>query len=171
FTRHLIEGKSEYEVKKSDALRKVALAEGSTMEYLKRANRLMNGTIHPGDRLLVFKFDFLFVISLSEKILTVWHGNHFFKQYPIDEVKLPSGVSAPFETGIRHKAAWKNGEAVQIYDSGYSDAVKWIQTGRPGVVFLPEFGDEVQSGFKMSPADIDELNVISSGVTTVEVRP
>jgi len=81
--------KKEYIVKKGDVIARVAQKMKSTPELIMRTNN-MNGTmLHIGERLLISNPDFSLFIQTKQKLILLINHGQFFKQYHVQEMKLP----------------------------------------------------------------------------------
>src|SRR5204863_280243 len=92
--------KEEYVVKPGDVLNKVARKVKTTPELIMRMNN-MNGTmLHIGEHLLVSHPDFAIVVQRKAKLLAVLNHGGLFKQYHIQEEKLPSKTPSKATTKV-----------------------------------------------------------------------
>src|ERR1044071_8544127 len=81
--------KTEYTVKRGDALSSIARKLESSPELIMRVNGLDSTLIRPGETLLVPKLDFTITIDLPRNRLVVHDSRGFFTQYPIASAELP----------------------------------------------------------------------------------
>jgi len=73
----------QHVVKSGDTLGKIASANGTTVEFLKRANGLNSDTIRPNQQLKVPKGRFSIVVDKSQMQLLLTEDNQFIKMYPV----------------------------------------------------------------------------------------
>jgi lipoprotein-anchoring transpeptidase ErfK/SrfK len=82
-------------VRPGDTLGRIANANHTTIEYIKRANRLSSDIIHPGMTLVVPKQKFSVVINISNNTLTLKAGDEIIKVYRVatgtKETPTPEG--------------------------------------------------------------------------------
>jgi hypothetical protein len=184
-------GKVIYEVKRGDSLNLIANRNASTIGFIMRANNMTNTTIHPGEQMVVFPLKFSVIVNLSERTLTLTLDDQFFKEYPVDRVRLPVGVTAPFATEISDKVCYYENKRIVLSDSRVHFADKWIQTKRIGFVLAAaaeddngaavasggpagrasgdESDDEFFAGVFLSPPDLEELFTLLRVSTPVSV--
>ena len=169
--------KKDYIVQRGDSLLAIANRQQTTVDFIMRANNLVNTAIHPGDRLMVATLEFKAVISLGNETLTLLKDDRFFKEYPIQAVQLPDGVRLPFATELREKTAWAGDRRVTFNQAGYQAADKWLQCGRHGLVLRSsaeaarDDAMTVSAEIRLDRADIEELFVlllVSTPVTVVD---
>ena len=72
-----------YEVKPGDTLGKVAKANGTTIEFIKRANGIKSHVIRTGQKLKIPKGHFSIVVDKSQNQLMLTEDNQFIKAYPV----------------------------------------------------------------------------------------
>ncbi len=167
--------KADYIVRRGDSLLAIANRNQTTVDFIMRANNLVNASIHPGDRLVVAALEFEAVISLGHQTLTLLKDGRFFKEYPLQEIRLPDGVRVPFSTELREKTAWAGDSRVTFNQSGYQGADKWLQCGRHGLVLRSadeaarEDAMTVGAEMLLDRADVEELFVLLSVSTPVTV--
>lgn len=167
--------KTDYIVRRGDSLLAIANRNGTTVDFIMRANNLVSASIHPGDRLVVAPLQFEAVISLGQQTLTLLRDERFFNEYPLHAVKLPDGVRVPFATEVREKTAWSGDSRVTFNQAGYQGADKWLQCGRHGLVLrsVEEAGRDdamsVGAEIHLDRADLEELFVLLSVATPVTV--
>ncbi|MEM7145512.1 MAG: LysM peptidoglycan-binding domain-containing protein [Verrucomicrobiota bacterium] len=179
-------GKKTHEVRSGDSLNLIASRNDCTIGFIMRANNMTNTTIHPGEQIVVFPLKFSVIVNVSERTLTLTLEDQFFKEYPVDRVRLPVGVTAPFATAISDKVAYVNDRRIPLTDSRVHFADKWIQTKRVGFVIAATrgegqpvgdgdvvegegSGDEFYAGVFVSPADLEELFSLLRVSTPVSV--
>jgi LysM repeat protein len=128
-----IPSKTEYVVKRGDALVSIARRNECTIDYIMRANGRSTHLIYPGDRLTVYPLDFEVVIRLNNETLTVKKDGRFLKEYAILDTQLPPILKPPVETTISEKVAWNEGRPVYFSSKDYMNCTKWIRTKKIGL--------------------------------------
>ncbi|MBI3986251.1 MAG: L,D-transpeptidase family protein [Lentisphaerae bacterium] len=89
--------KEDYVVLAGDSIEKIAKKFGTTSDLIRKSNRLSSDTIHPGDRLRVFKVVFTIVVNKTKNDLLLQANDRFFKRYRVGTGKFattPTGVFA-----------------------------------------------------------------------------
>src|SRR5438045_5364680 len=104
----------------------------STPELIMRTNN-MNGTmLHIGEKLLISNPDFSMFIQTKQKVIVLINHGQFFKQYHVQEVKLPVKQSPRINTKVAEVLAWKNGKRVGFGTREYQISTRWIRLATPG---------------------------------------
>src|SRR5436853_6784913 len=85
--------KEEYIVRPGDVLAKIAHKLKSTPELIMRMNNLNGTMLRVGERLLISHPDFSLVVQRKGKLVVLLDKGAFFKQYHVQEVKLPGKSS------------------------------------------------------------------------------
>ena len=81
--------KKEYIVKKGDVIARVAQKMKTTPELIMRTNNMNSTMLRIGERLLISNPDFSMFIQTKQKLIVLINHGQFFKQYHVQEVKLP----------------------------------------------------------------------------------
>jgi LysM repeat protein len=126
--------KTEYTVKRGDALSSIARKLQSSTEAIMHVNDLESTLIRPGEKLLVPQLDFTITIDLSRDRLVVHDSHGFFTQYPIASADLPSARKSRIETKVTAKSFWKNGKPVAPGHALQKEGRPRINLGRRGFV-------------------------------------
>ena len=126
--------KTEYTVKRGDALASIARKLESSTEAIIRVNDLDSTLIRPGEKLLVPQLDFTITIDLPRNRVVVHDSHGFFTQYPIVSAELPSARHATIQTKVTAKSFWENGKPVRPGPESWEDGIPRIDLGRTGYV-------------------------------------
>ncbi len=119
--------KTEYIVKPGDVLQKVANRVKSTPELIMRMNN-MNGTmLHIGERLLISHPEFSIVVQRKAKMIALLDHNSFFKQYRIQELKLPPRQPPKLAAKVVETMAFKDGHRVGFGTKEFALSTRWIR--------------------------------------------
>jgi LysM repeat protein len=144
--------KTEYTVKRGDALASIARRLESSSEAIIRVNDLDSTLIRPGEKLLVPRLDFTITIDLPRSRVIVHDGHGFFTQYPIASVDLPPARQPTIQTKVTAKSFWENGRPVRPTQRFQEEeATPRIDLGHAGYVL---YGVEEESD-----ADTSEIAV------------
>ncbi|MEM1442365.1 MAG: LysM peptidoglycan-binding domain-containing protein [Verrucomicrobiota bacterium] len=157
--------KTIYTVRRGDALVTIARRNATTIDYIMRSNGKTTSLIYPDEELVVYPLDFRVEINLDDKVVTLFDGDLFFKEYEIVGTNLPPEVRAPTTTTIQEKVAWFGDRPLNFTDANYMNCSKWIRTGRIGLFLRAAKRDEEENdstsfGVKVSRADMEELFTI-----------
>jgi LysM repeat protein len=126
--------KTEYTVKRGDALASIARKLESSTEAIIRVNDLDSTLIRPGEKLLVPQLDFTVTIDLPRDRVVVHDSHGFFTQYPIVSAELPPARQATIQTKVTAKSFWENGKPVRPGQGFQNESVPRIDLGRTGYV-------------------------------------
>ncbi len=142
--------KQEYIVKKGDVIARVAQKMKSTPELIMRTNN-MNGTM--------------------------LHIGQFFKQYHVQEMKLPPKQPPRINTKVAEILAWKNGKRVGFGTREYQTSMRWIRLANAGytIYAIPDASHPSSDqpppplGLGISASEAEELSSLVNGKTPVTI--
>ncbi len=169
--------KQEYIVKRGDVIARVAQKMKSTPELIMRTNN-MNGTmLHIGEKLLISNPDFSIFIQTKQKIIVLLNHGQFFKQYHVQELKLPPKQSPRINTKVAEILAWKNGKRVGFGTREYQTSTRWIRLANAGytIYALSDASHPVTDqpppplGLGIPASDAEELSTLVNGKTPVTI--
>ena len=169
--------KKEYIVKKGDVIARVAQKMKSTPELIMRTNN-MNGTmLHIGERLLISNPDFSLFIQTKQKLIVLINHGQFFKQYHVQEMKLPPKQPPRINTKVAEILAWKNGKRVGFGTREYQTSMRWIRLASAGytIYAIPDAfhpGTDQPPppvGLGLAAGDTEELSSLVNGKTPVTI--
>ena len=126
--------KTEYTVKRGDALAAIARKLESSTEAIIRVNDLDSTLIRPGEKLLVPRLDFTITIDLPRDRVVVHDSHGFFTQYPIVSAELPPARQATIQTKVAAKSFWENGKPVRPSQGLQNENIPRIDLARTGYV-------------------------------------
>src|SRR5204862_4829044 len=104
--------KEEYIVRPGDVLAKIAHKLKSTPELIMRMNNLNGTMLRIGERLLISHPEFSLVVQRKAKLVVLLDKGAFFKQYHVQEVKLPGKQSSKINTKVAEVMAWRGGKRI-----------------------------------------------------------
>src|SRR5207237_10621588 len=104
--------KQAYIVKKGDVIGPVAQKMKTTPELIMRINNMNSTMLRIGERLLISNPDFSIFIQTKQNVIVLINHGQFFKQYHVQEVKLPPKQPPRINTKVAEILAWKNGKRV-----------------------------------------------------------
>ena len=126
-SRHPSPEKTEYIVKPGDVLAKISRKLKTTPELIMRMNNRSGTMLHIGERLLISHPDFSIVIHRKVNLVVLLNHGAFFKQYHVQEAKLPPKQPAKINAKVAETMAWKGGKRVGLGSKEYLASTKWIR--------------------------------------------
>jgi LysM repeat protein len=126
--------KTEYTVKRGDALVSIARRLKSSTEAITLANDLESTLIRPGEKLLIPQLDFTITIDLPRERVVVHDSHGFFTQYPIVAAELPPARQLTIETKVKAKSFWENGQPVRPLPGSQTEGTPRIDLAHRGYV-------------------------------------
>jgi LysM repeat protein len=168
--------KQEYIVRPGDVLAKIAHKVKSTPELIMRMNNLNSTMLRVGERLLISHPDFSLVVQRKAKLVVLLDKGAFFKQYHIQEVKLPGKPTGKNVTKVSEVMAWRGGKRVGFGTKEYLGSTRWIRLGAPGYILYsvpdsahPNVDPPPATGLALAASDVDELSALVSSRTQVTI--
>lgn len=168
--------KEEYIVKPGDVLAKVARKVHSTPELIMRMNNLSGTMLHIGERLLISHPDFSIVVQRKPKLLVLLNHGSFFKQYHIQEEKLPAKTPAKVQTKVTEVMAWSDGKRVGFGTKEFIGSTRWIRLGNQAytIYSVPDSAHATvqpppPQGIGLAAADVEELGSLVNNKTQVTI--
>jgi LysM repeat protein len=180
FSNRPDENKVEYKVQRGDSLFKIASKFKSSAELIMRSNNLESTMLQIGQELLVPQSQFSVFINASERTVTLYNYNRFFREYQATSgsVAVPSG--GVIETRVAEKMAWRNGKPVAFDSKDYLGSTRWIRIAAPGYDLYTDWtaGGEPErkdmptpaSGLGLPPEQMEELHTLVNRGTEVYVQ-
>ena len=152
-------------VTSGDTLGKLAAANGTTVEFIKRANGLKSDVIHPGQRLKVPKGKFTIVVDKSQNQLLLTEDNQFVKTYLVATGKDNSTPVGTFKivTRLPNPVWYKQGAVVPPESPENILGTRWLGIDKEGYgihgsVDPAAMGHQVTAGcVRMTNSDVEEL--------------
>ena len=152
-------------VKSGDTLGKIASVNGTTVEFLRRANGLKGDLIRPGQQLKVPKGRFTIVVDKSQNQLLLTENNQFVKTYPVATGKDNSTPVGTFKivTRLPNPVWYKQGAVVPPDSPENILGTRWLGIDKEGYgihgsVDPNAIGQQVTAGcVRMTNGDVEEL--------------
>ncbi len=94
---HETEDTEVYEVRAGDSLERIANKRNTTVELIKRANRLTRKMLPLGKRLVLTPANFEIDVDADKNVLTLKLNGRFFKEYPIGTGKFKCTPTGSFK--------------------------------------------------------------------------
>jgi LysM repeat protein len=169
--------KQEYIVKKGDVIARVAQKMHTTPELIMRTNNLNSTMLRIGEKLLISTPEFSLFIQTKPKLIVVLNHGNFFKQYHIQEEKLPPKQPARVVTKVAEVMAWKEGKRVGLGTRAYQTSTRWIRLANPSytIYAIPDAFHPANDqpppalGLGISASDAEELSSLVNGKTPVTI--
>jgi LysM repeat protein len=169
--------KQEYTVKKGDVIARVAQKMRTTPELIMRTNNLNSTMLRIGEKLLISNPEFSLFIQTNPKLIVLLNHGNFFKQYHIQELKLPPKHPARVVTKVAEIMAWKDGKRVGFGTREYQISTRWIRlaNGAYTIYAIPDaFHPGANQpppplGLGLSASDAEELSSLVNGTTPVTI--
>lgn len=165
--------KQLYRVVRGDSYLGIASRHQTTLENMMYLNSMleMRG-LRPGDELLLMPLNFRVLVELRRGAISVWDEGRFVCEYPL--LRVPGSVAhGGRATEVDSKSAETlDGRRVLPGVAGYTAATKIIQLKQP-VLRIQSWGgegDEPVGAILLSPADMEELNLLIRAGNKVEFR-
>ena len=169
--------KQEYIVRSGDVLAKIAHKTKATPELIMRMNNLNSTMLRVGERLLISHPEFSLVIQRKAQLVVLLDKGAFFKQYHVQEIKLPPKQPSRMNSRVAEIMAWSGGKRVGLGSKEYANSVRWIRLGAPGYMLysVPDGAHPRQdqpppaTGLGMAASDVDELSSLVNSRTPVTI--
>ena len=169
--------KQEYIVKKGDVIARVAQKLKTTPELIMRTNNLNSTMLRIGEKLLISAPEFSLFIQTKPKVMVLLNHGNFFKQYHIQEEKLPPKQPARVATKVAEVMAWKDGKRVGFGTREYQTSTRWIRLTHPAytIYAIPDAFHPATNqpppalGLGISASDAEELSSLVNGKTPVTI--
>ena len=169
--------KQEYIVKKGDVIARVAQKMKTTPELIMRTNNLNSTMLRIGEKLLISAPEFSLFIQTKPKLIVLLNHGNFFKQYHIQEEKLPAKQPSRVVTKVAEVMAWKDGKRVGFGTREYQVSTRWIRLTNPAytIYAIPDAFHPAANqappplGLGISASDAEELSSLVNGKTPVTI--
>lgn len=167
-----------YHVKAGDSLSKIAKANKTTVDLIKKSNGLKNDVIYEGMKLKVIKTVFSISVDISDHELELYSGDELLKTYPVATGKLghatPEGTFS-IVNKLENPTWYHEGEAVPSGDPENILGTRWMGFslkgyGIHGTTLSETVGSSASEGcIRMLNQDVEELFSIVPQGTNVNV--
>jgi LysM repeat protein len=170
--------KIEYIVKSGDVLAKIARKLKTTPELIMRMNNMSGTMLRIGERLLISHPDLSMVIQRKANLVVILNHGGFFKQYHVQEAKLPQKQPQKITTKVAETMAWKNGQRVGLGSKDYLASTKWIRLAGGAAYTLYAVPDSTHPNLEQPPppmglglaaTDLEELSTLVNNRTPVTI--
>lgn len=167
--------KSEYEVKRGDALNSIAQTFECTPGYILKINRRLGTSIQPGERLVVCSLNYSVMINLMESHIILRNQNEkLIKKYKVKQFKLPQGCPKSLDTKIKGLVVGDGAKFISLGSKEFASSFKQIRFDRRGLNIskLSKDTDDntYSTGFFVSEEDLEELAILLKSGINVYIR-
>jgi len=170
--------KTEYVVVSGDVLAKIARKLKTTPELIMRMNNMSGTMLHIGEHLLISHPDFSLLIQPKAKLVVLLNHGRFFKQYHVQEVKLPAKQPSKITAKVAETMAWKNGKRVGLGTKEYASSTRWLRLGGAAAHTLYSVPDSAHpnldqppppTGLGLAATDVEEISSLVNNKTPVTI--
>ncbi len=169
------EGKKVITVKSGDSYSAIVRKYQTSMDNLTYLSKLKNTdsrNLRPGQKLTVMPLGNRAVIDLRRNYLTIMNGGEFVKQYALQKVNYQhSGKAQHLE--VRSIRGWYQDRLVSVHSANYRGAAKVIQLSDKSLAMralIEENDENIDRGFYLSMADMEELTLILRPGNDIEIK-
>ena len=167
--------KSEYEVKRGDALNSIAQRFECTPGYILKMNRRFGTGIQPGEMLVVCDLNYSVMISLTESKISLRNQNErLIKDYTIKGFKLPQGCPKSLDTKVKGLVLGDGVKFISLGSREFASSYKQIRFNRRGLSIVKsgknESNNNYATGFFVSEEDLEELAILLKSGISVYIR-
>lgn len=142
-----------------------------------RMNNLNGTMLRVGERLLISHPDFSLVVQRKAKLVVLLDKGAFFKQYHVQEVKLPGKQAGRSVTKVAEVMAWRGGKRIGFGTKEFPGSTRWIRLGAPGYILysVPDGAHPnvdqppPPTGLALAASDVEELSALVNTRTQVTI--
>lgn len=174
-----MEGKTVHVVRAGESFLGIAAQHNTTLDCIMHLNGLLDlKGLHPGEELIVMPLELRVQIDPSRKVLSLWDGGRFVKEYPLRAMDL-AGLTGALRTKIASKSGLVGNRRVTPGMKDYRDSMKMFSLEKSSLQIraLPpetEAADGADlspgAGFHLAVEDIEELALLLRPGNEVEIR-
>ena len=165
------------DVKAGETLGKIAAANHTTVEFLRRANHLTNDGIHPGQKLMAPKGHASIVVDKSQNQLLLTMDNQFLKMYPVATGENSSTPVGTFKivNKVTNPVWFRQGAAVPPNSPENILGTRWMGQDKAGYgihgsVDPSGIGKQITAGrVRLNNPDVEELFALAPVGTDVTI--
>ena len=169
--------KTEYVVESGDSLAALAKKFGTTVDVIRKGNRIPGTVIRAGDRMRIFGGKFSITVDKSDNTLVLALNDRFFKRYRVgtgEYGRTPTGAFTVREK-IPQPTWWRpDGKAIPYGDTNNVLGTHWLSLDIPGYGLhgtweQDTIGRQASAGcIRLLNRDIEEIfSLVSEGTPVV----
>jgi len=143
FTDRPMFGKIGYVIQPGDSLDRIARRHKTTVDLLRRLNKIEGNLIYPGARIWVPAKPFSVKVDKSDRTLTLMAGQSFFKRYPVGVGRYGKTPAGTFYTSVHQENPdWSppSGGIIKFGDPRNVLGTRWISFHDPEDPSIKGFG-------------------------------
>ncbi len=125
--------------------------------------------IQPDEELIVMPLDFRLLIEPQRKVVSIWDGGRFIREYPIIYLGV-TGKLPPGKTKIGSKLAELGGIQIAPQSKDYRAAEKLIQIAKPTLQIRGGGESAAAHGLVLRSDDMEEISLLTRVGNEVEIR-
>ena len=170
-TAHMA-GKKSHIVKRGNSFLSIAAEYHTTLDMIMHLNGMMElKNIQPGEELIVMPLDFQLLIEPHRKLVSIWDGGRFIREYPIIHLGV-TGKLLPGKTKVSSKLAEFGGKQVAPQSKDYRASEKVILIAKPSLQIRGGGGtaDPAAHGIVLRSEDMEEISLLTRVGNEVEIR-
>ena len=167
-----MEGKKTHVVKRGNSFLSIAAEYHTTLDMIMHLNAMMElKNIQPGEELIVMPLNFRLLIEPQRKLISIWDGGRFIREYSILHLLIPGKLS-PGKTKIGAKLAEFGGKQVPPQSNDYRASEKVIQLSKPSIQIRGggEDPEGASHGIVLRSEDMEEISLLTRVGNEVEIR-
>jgi hypothetical protein len=174
-----MEGKTLHVVGAGESFLGIAAKHNTTLDCIMHLNGLLDlKGLHPGEELIVMPLELRVLIEPGRKVLSLWDGGRFVKDYSLLSLDL-AGLKGGLRTRIASKSGLAGERRVSPGMKEYRDSAKIFALEKSSLQIRPldpakegENGGDLSpgAGFHLAVEDIEELALLLRPGNEVEIR-
>jgi hypothetical protein len=174
-----MEGKAVHVVRSGESFLGIAAQHNTTLDCIMHLNGLLDlKGLHPGEELIVMPLELRVQVDPSRKVLSLWDGGRFVKEYPLRAMDL-AGLKGPLRTKIASKSGLVGNRRVTPGMKDYRNSAKMFALEKSPLQIraLPPEAEAADgadlspgAGFHLAVEDIEELALLLRPGNEVEIR-
>lgn len=174
-----MEGKQIHIVRPGESFLGIAAKHNTTLDCIMHLNGLMDlKGLQPREELVVMSLELRVMIEPARKVLSLWDGGRFVKEYPLLSMDIPARQAA-MRTKISSKSGIAGDRRVTPGMKDYRESAKVFALEKTSLQIRsldmsakPEDGEDLSPGpgFHLAPEDAEELALLLRPGNEVEIR-
>ncbi len=174
-----MEGKAVHVVRSGESFLGIAAQHNTTLDCIMHLNGLLDlKGLHPGEELIVMPLELRVQVDPARKVLSLWDGGRFVKEYPLRAMDL-AGLKGALRTKIASKSGLVGNRRVTPGMKDYRNSAKMFALEKSPLQIraLPPEAEAADgadlspgAGFHLAVEDIEELALLLRPGNEVEIR-
>lgn len=174
-----MDGKTVHIVRAGESFLGIAAQHDTTLDCIMHLNGLLDlKGLHPGEELVVMPLELRVLVEPGRKLLSLWDGGRFVKDYPLLSMDL-AGLKGGLRTKISAKSGLAGERRVTPGMKAYRESSKVFALEKSPLQIraldpVAERADGADlspgPGFHLAPEDVEELALLLRPGNEVEIR-